>query len=138
MSGVAPTDDGAPTGTLEEVRRESDGELEGHVTEGRDGWQALTVFGGHLATVADRLEAEAVVHQRGLSSLAERWYWWSRIAGAWQVVLPQEASPGRVRVAVGYYSLPGVETATITADDLAAGDRLMLAPPADAEGQAPT
>ena len=43
--------------------------------------------------------------------------------------MPQESSPGRVRVAVGYYSLPGVETATITVDDLAAGDRLTLKRP---------
>ena len=44
---------------------------------------------------------------------------------------PQEAKPGRVRVALVYYSLPGVEATTITAADLAAGDRLTLAPPDD-------
>lgn len=123
---------------LEEVRRGSDGELEGYITPGDGGWRALTVFGGHLATVGSRREAVDIVHRRGLSSLAERWHWWSRADGEWQVVLPQEASPGRVRVAVGYYSLPGVPTATITTDDLAAGDRLTLTPPDDTDGQAPT
>jgi hypothetical protein len=32
-------------------------------------------------------------------------------------------------VAVGYYSLPGVETVLITAEDLLAGDRLTLTLP---------
>ena len=105
---------------------------------GDHGWRALSVFGGHLATVGSRREAADLVHRRGLSSLAERWHWWSRASGEWQVVLPQEASPGRVRVVVGYYSLPGVGTATITTDDLAAGDRLTLDPPGEPDAQAPT
>lgn len=130
-----PLGDGAG---LEEVRRAKDGELEGYIAPGDDGWRALTVFGGHLATTGSRAEAADLVHRRGLSSLADRWHWWSRASGEWQVVLPQEASPGRVRVAVGYYSLPGVATATITADDLAAGDRLTLTPPDDGDGQALT
>jgi hypothetical protein len=104
-----------PTHHLEEVRRAEDDELEGFVGADADGWHALTVFG------------------RGLASLAERWYWWSRIVREWRVVLPQEASPGRVRVAIGCYSLPGVPTATITTDDLAAGDRLTLTRPPGAD-----
>jgi hypothetical protein len=113
----------------EEVRRERDGELEGYVEATDGGWQALTVFGGRLGTLDSRHAAIALVHRQGLASLAEHWYWWSRRDATWRVVLPQEASPGRVRVAVGYYSLPGVETAVVTVEDLAAGDRLTLTLP---------
>lgn len=113
----------------QEVRRPSDGELEGFVVEDADGWLALTVFHGELGRSVTAGEARALVHRRGLASLADCWWWLSRRTGAWRVVVPQESSSGRVRVAVGYYSLPGVETATITADDLAAGDRLTLEPP---------
>jgi hypothetical protein len=118
---------------LEEVRRASDDELEGYVEADQGGWRALTVFGGLLGTAESRQAALDIVRRRGLASLAERWYWWSREAAGWRVVLPQEASPGRVRVAIGYYSLPGVETAVITAADLAAGDRLTLTLPPDAD-----
>ena len=122
-----------PTHHLEEVRRAEDDELEGFVGADADGWHALTVFGGLLATVESRGAATDIVHRRGLASLAERWYWWSHTAREWQVVLPQEASPVRVRVAIGCYSLPGVPTATITTDDLAAGDRLTLTRPPGAD-----
>jgi hypothetical protein len=42
------------------------------------------------------------------------------------VVCIQEARPGAVTVALGYYSLPGVPTLTITAEELAAGDCELL------------
>ena len=38
------------------------------------------------------------------------------------MVCIQEAHPGAVTVARGYYSLPGVPTLTITADQLATGE----------------
>ncbi len=117
----------------QEVRRASDDELEGFVVADGDGWRALTVFHGELGRAATADEARAIVRRRGLASLADRWWWLSHRTGEWRVVLPQESSPGRVRVAVGYYSLPGVETATITADDLAAGDRLTLEAPEDTD-----
>ncbi len=114
----------------EEVRRVQDDELAGYVEPTEDGaWRALTVFGGELATLPSRDAAIELVHRQGLASLAERWYWWSRTDATWRIVVPQETSPGRVRVAIGYYSLPGVETALITAEDLAAGDQLTLALP---------
>ena len=116
-----------------EIRRDPDQELEGFVVEDGDGWLALTVFHGVLERTTTPEVAREIVRQRGLASLAERWYWFSRHSHTWRVVVPQEARPGRVRVAVGYYSLPGVETATITASDLAAGDRLTLVPPDDRE-----
>jgi hypothetical protein len=114
---------------LEEVRRPQDDELEGYIRAADDGWHALTVFGGLLAILGSHRGAVDLVHRQGLASLAERWYWWSRTDASWRIVLPQEASPGRVRVAVGYYSLPGVETVLITAEDLLAGDRLTLTLP---------
>jgi hypothetical protein len=116
-------------GELEEVRRAADDELEGFVRQAAGGFHGLTVFHGMIATASTADEARAIVHARGISSLAERWFWWSRGSGAWSVVLPQEASAGKVRVAVGYYALPGVEMATITADDLDAGDVLTLVRP---------
>jgi hypothetical protein len=128
--------DAGPAGSpradgMREIRRAADGELLGLVGVDGDGWVALTVFHGLLARCDTADEAGGVVRERGLASLSERWLWYSRRSGEWRVVLPQEASPGRVRVAVGWYSLPGVETATITADDLASGDRLVLRPPDD-------
>lgn len=116
---------------MEEVRRDRDDELEGFVAEGDGQWLALTVFHAELARTATRQAAVEVVHLRGLASLSERWYWFSRRSGRWRVVLPQESSPGRVRVALGYYSLPGVDSTTVTAADLAAGDRLSLVAPED-------
>ncbi len=114
---------------MDEVRREADGELEGFVEEDADGWAALTVFHAVLGRLATRADAVEVVHRRGLSSLGERWWWRSRHSETWQVVLPQETGPGWVRVALGFYSLPGVETAVIRGSDLTAGDRLTLVPP---------
>ncbi len=116
------------------VRREHDDELEGFVVQDLDGWQALTVFHGVLGRAPTREAAVVVVHRRGLASLAERWYWRPRYSGEWQVVVPQESRPGWVRVAIGYYSLPGVETAIIRSTDLEAGDRLTLAGPDDSGG----
>jgi hypothetical protein len=118
---------------MHEVRRDRDEELEGFVAEDGDDWVALTVFHGLLGTAPSERSAREIVHAQGLRSLAERWYWFSRVSGEWRVVLPQESSPGRVRVVVGYYSLPGVETATITSADLAAGDRLALEPPPEVD-----
>ena len=118
---------------MHEVRRDHDDELAGFIVEDDDAWLALTVFHGVLGRAATAEAARDIVRRRGLGALAERWYWFSRRAGEWRVVLPQESSPGRVRVAVGYYSLPGVEVATITSSDLAAGDRLTLEPPDEDE-----
>jgi hypothetical protein len=118
---------------VEEVRRRRDDELEGFVAEDDEGWLALTVFHGVLGRAASPQGARRIVHDRGLASLAQRWYWWSRMAPGWRVVVPLEASPGRVRVALGYYSLPGVDSTVITAEDLTAGDRLTLEAPPDAD-----
>ncbi len=105
-----------------EVRRGDDGELCGHVRELANSWQALTVFGGVLDEFASRSAAEAFVLERGLSSLAEHWLYLND--GESQVVCIQEASPDSVRIALDYYSLPGVPTTTLTRAE--AIDRLRL------------
>ena len=117
------------------IRRPEDGELLGAIRpgEGDDArWLALTVFGGTLGRAQTAAAARAIVEREGLGALARRWFHRSRTSGGWQVVLIQEAWPGRVRVVEGLYALPGVPRRTITVDDLAAGDILTLDPPPDA------
>lgn len=112
-----------------EVRRPSDGELCGHVRHsGGDAWESLTVFGGRLNTHDTRDAAEGHVLAVGLASLAERWMFRPDPSSEWQVVCIQEADPGSVRIALDYYSLPGVPTLTLTPADLAAGASLVLDP----------
>jgi len=120
---------------LEEVRRERDGELCGFIRRRGDHFDALTVFHGVISSKSTAQDARRVVRERGLTALAEHWFWWSRATRSWSVVVPQEAHPGSVRVAVGYYALPGGEVETITAEDLAQGDILTLErPDAPVEG----
>jgi hypothetical protein len=111
-----------------EVRRESDGELCGHVREVGDAWQALTVFGGVLAVHSSRHEAEDHVRTGGLASLAERWWYRPDPSADWQIVCIQEANPHSVRLALDYYSMPGVLTAVVTRAALEAGAALTLNP----------
>lgn len=105
---------------MEAIIRPEDGELCGHVAEDGDGWRALTVFGGVLGVHASREVAVDQVRREGLASLAERWTLRSA-GGDEEVVCIQEADPESVTVALGYYSMPGVPTVTITAAELAAG-----------------
>lgn len=111
-----------------EVRRESDGELCGHVCAAGDGWHSLTVFGAVLCTHSSSPEAEAHVRAVGLASLAERWWYRPDPAGEWQIVCIQEANPASVRLALDYYSMPGVPTVTVTRDELESGVALVLEP----------
>lgn len=104
---------------MDQVRRQEDGELCGHV-EHRDGrWCALTVFGAVLGCHDRRDAAVDEVIDEGLSSLSERWTLRRGESDDEEVVCIQEARPGAVTLARGYYSLPGVPTITITADQLA-------------------
>ena len=106
---------------MEAVRRSSDEELCGHV-EQRDGeWCALTVFGGELGRHSRREDAVDHVLTEGLASLADRWTLRAR-DGHEEIVCIQEVNPASITLALGYYSLPGVPTLTITAGELAAGD----------------
>lgn len=107
---------------MEEVRRQEDDELCGHV-ERRDGsWCALAVFGAVLGRHDRREPAVDQVLSEGLASLAERWTLRDGDTGEEEVVCIQEANASAVTVARGYYSLPGVPTLTITAGQIAAGE----------------
>jgi hypothetical protein len=106
---------------VEPVRRASDGELCGYVDQ-RDGqWHACTVFGAVLGRHDDRASAVDHVLADGLASLAERWTLRGR-DGDEEVVCIQEVDDRAVTVALGYYSMPGVPTLTITMDQIASGE----------------
>jgi hypothetical protein len=107
---------------VEQVRRESDGELCGHVEHRSGQWCALTVFGADLGQHDERADAVDHVLTHGLASLAERWTLVDGATGEEEVVCIQEANAAAVTVARGYYSMPGVPTLTITAAQLAAGE----------------
>lgn len=54
------------------IRRDDD-ELMGLLVREGHRWRPVTVFGASLAEATDAADAEAVVRERGLSSLADRW-----------------------------------------------------------------
>ena len=104
-----------------EVRRVDDNELCGYVDgHGRE-WHAMTIFGGRLGAHARREDAEHEVLDIGLASLAERWTLIDPTSDEEQVVCIQQASPSAITLAIGYYSLPGVPTLTISRGDLTSG-----------------
>jgi hypothetical protein len=107
---------------VDEVRRNDDDELCGHVDERGGQWLALTVFGAELGRHDQRDQAVDQVLTEGLASLTERWTLRPGDGGEAEVVCIQEANPARVTVALGYYSVPGVPSLTITAAQLAAGE----------------
>jgi hypothetical protein len=107
---------------VEEVRRESDGELCGHVDERGALWFALTLFGAVLGRHDHCADAVEHVLADGLASLAERWTLRHGITGEEEVVCIQEANTDTVTVARGYYSMPGVPTLTIAAPQIASGE----------------
>jgi hypothetical protein len=113
---------------MQEVRRSADGELCGYVRFENGRWQALTVFHGLLAEFDTTDSAVAHTSDHGLSSLQRRWLYRSASGEEWQTVLLQEVRPGRVRLVMGYYSLPGIPVIEVTAEDLAAGAQLTLRP----------
>jgi hypothetical protein len=108
-----------------EVRRDGDDELCGFVAERDGAWLALTVFGGHLGRHERRADAVQDVREHGLASLADRWTLLDASSGEEQVVCIQEASPSGVTLALGYYSLPGVPSLSLSRDELA-GNRWLL------------
>jgi hypothetical protein len=104
-----------------EIRRPEDGELCGYVTARDAAWVATTVFGTPLGTHATREDAERQVRTSGLAALAERWLLVDVESGHEEIVCIQHASPEEVTVALGYSSLPGVPTRTLTRAELDAG-----------------
>ncbi len=109
-------------GVVEEVRRQPDGELCGHVEERAGQWYGLTVFGAVLGRHDTRRSAVDHVLADGLASLAERWTLRRGDSGEEEVVCIQEANAAAVTVARGYYSMPGVPTLTITAAQITSGE----------------
>jgi hypothetical protein len=109
-------------GDVDAVRRHADGELCGFVEERAGQWCALTVFGAVLGRHARGEDATNQVLAEGLTSLAERWTLRHGEHGGEEVVCIQEANADSVTVALGYYSLPGVPTLTITAAQIASGE----------------
>ena len=107
---------------MDEIRRDGDGERCGFVDEQGGRWVALAVFGGLLGEHHDRAAAEQQVRTEGLASLTERWTLHHGAAGEDEVVCLQEVTPDHVTVARSYYSMPGVPTRTITAEELSAGE----------------
>jgi hypothetical protein len=107
---------------MDEVRREDDDELCGHVDLREDRWLALTVFGAVLGDHDRRDDAERQVLEEGLAALTERWTLRHTATGEEEVVCISEANPQRVTLARGYYSLPGVPTLTLTSAQLASGE----------------
>lgn len=111
------------------VHRADDGELLGSVRRVGDEWRALTIFGGVLGRAATEAEARVVVERDGLASLQRRWFYRPAGSEEWEVVLIQEAWPGRARVVLGPYALPGVATTEVASGQLEAGTDLTLEPP---------
>jgi len=101
---------------MEQIRRSGDDELCGFISLNDGNWTAHTVFGGVLAEGLDRVAAEALVREIGLTSLSDRWQYRASSEADWQTVLIIEASPQSVTLALGYYSLPGVETVRLSAE----------------------
>lgn len=108
---------------VEEVRRHDDDELCGHVRSGADGrWRALTVFGAEIGAHDGRADAVAQVLDEGLAVLADRWTLVHPGAAESETVCILEANADEVVVARGYYSLPGVPTLIISAEQLTSGE----------------
>jgi hypothetical protein len=106
---------------MDEVRRASDDELCGFVDRRGQQWFALVVFGAVLGVHDDGDAARQQLLDEGLAVLAERWTLRNVETGDEEVVCIQEANAASVTVALGYYSLPGVPTATINAHEIASG-----------------
>ena len=100
-------------GQVTAVRRDDDGELLGRVVADGASWRAETVFGGLLDEPAPTAEqAEQVVREHGLASLAEPW--WLDVPGqGWTRVWLVEVRTDRVRVAETDPSWGPVETSWV-------------------------
>ena len=111
-----------------EIRRPEDNELCGFVEKSNGSWHSYSVFGGRLASFADRADAVDQVLTMGLASLAERWWFKESPESEWQVVCILEASPESVTLALDYFSAPGVPTLTISRHQLHSSMELRLSP----------
>jgi hypothetical protein len=104
-----------------DVRRADDNELCGAIREANGSWAACAIFGAVLADGMSQTEATNFVLEQGLATLSEPWAFIASPGEEEQVVRIVEASPSMVRLALGFYSLPGVPTVTLTSADLENG-----------------
>ena len=110
-----------PLGTP--ILRAEDGELRGSVARREDGrWVAQAVFGGVIGIGDTAGEARALVERDGLASLSWRWFYRPRPGADWEVVVIQEAWPGRAVVVEGAYALAGMPTYFSTASPASSSD----------------
>ena len=117
-------------GERTEVRRDEDDELLGYVEPDRNGgWRVLTVFGGLLGEAGTVDEAVAELESRGLSSLADTWWYRSSEDGLWVAAVILEVRPGEVRAQLG--SLPDPMRVVTISDP--APDELRLVVPEEEE-----
>ncbi len=103
---------------MEEVRRGNDRELCGVIQESNGSWAACTVFGAVLADGKTKSEATNYVLEHGLAVLSEPWILTTSSSKVDQVVRIIEASPSEVRLALGFYSVPGVPVITLSSTAL--------------------
>ncbi|MDO9484712.1 MAG: hypothetical protein Q7K25_01415 [Actinomycetota bacterium] len=101
---------------MEAVRRPEDGELCGFISGEGQTWTPRAIFGGPLAKPTDRASAEELVRSTGLAALSEHWNYRESPAADWEPALIIEANPQSVTLALGYYSLPGVPTVTLSSE----------------------
>lgn len=80
------------------INREDDGELLGFVDQDSASWRALTIFGYPIARFSTRQEAEATLHERGLSFLSGMWQYFDTDDQDWHPCIIKEAYEHQVRV----------------------------------------
>ena len=126
MHDPDPSTAAEPSGTP--VRRADDGSCSDtwhRSTTG--GGSAQAVFGGVLGIGDTAAAARALVERDGLASLVAALV--PPVASPddeWEVVVVQEAWPGRAIVVEGPYALAGMPTVEISGEDLAAGVEMTL------------
>lgn len=102
-----------------EIRRD-DGELCGYVRASGGRWQSVVVFGAVLGDHDTEDAATQQVRETGIAVLQDRWTLTGTVDDDGTVCI-QEARPDGVRVALGYYSLPGVPSRWVDRADIDAG-----------------
>lgn len=116
------------------VHREHDNELVGYVEPTSSArWRALTLFGGLLAEFDTRHEAASELRSRGLTCLAQRWWYFSETDRRWRRVQLVDVRMGAVSARNGPYP-QGSDTVRITGPELAS---LTLTLPDQPRGQLP-
>lgn len=98
-------------------RRRSDGELVGYLVLDGDDFVPLTLFGYPLAPGGELEDVEAVLDERGLALLAERWLWRDGPRDR-MLVRIVEVTPDRVRVVDDETGAAAVVGANLTTYDL--------------------